>query len=73
MFDVDLPQTFKGILLMLLLVFVVISALVTTGLLPVLIALVVGALAVYLIYVVLVRIHRVFMKGGLRRRGGSDR
>ena len=72
MFDVDLPQGFKGILLMLLFVFIVGSALVTTGLLPVLIALVIGAVVVYLVYVVLMRCHRLFMQGGLRSRGGGE-
>lgn len=72
MIDINTPQTLGGILLVALVVFVLISALITTGLLPALIALAAGAVVVYVVYIVLMRVHRLFMKGGVRSGGGSQ-
>lgn len=73
MFEIDTPQSTKGILLALFIIFVIVSALITTGTWPVILAIVVGGAAAYLAYVVLVRIHRVFVRGSLRSRsGGGD-
>lgn len=72
MIDVNTPNSIGGILLVLLFAFVVISALITTGLLPVLIALVAGGVVVYVVYVLVMRIHRLFMRGGIRRGGGES-
>lgn len=66
MIEIDTPQTFGGILLAAVVIFVAVSALITTGLLPVLVALAAAAVAAYLLYIVLMRIHRLFMQGGLR-------
>ena len=71
MIDVELPSTFGGILLAALVIFVLISALITTGLLPALIALAAGAVVVYVVYVVVMRIHRLWMRGSIFSRGGG--
>lgn len=72
MIDVNTPSTLGGILLVLLILFVVITALITTGLLPIVLALAVGGAAVYLAYIVLIRIHSLFRNGSLRRSRGGD-
>lgn len=72
MIDVNTPNSIGGILLVLLILFVVISALITTGLLPVLIALAVGGVVVYVAYVLLMRTHRLFMRGRLGRGRGDS-
>lgn len=73
MFDVSLPQTFKGVLIATVAVFVVITALITSGVMPVVLALVIGALLAYfIIYLPVVKFNQVFRDGGLRS-GGENR
>lgn len=48
MIDINTPSTLSGIALVALIVFVVASAVITTGTWPILIAVIVGAVAVYI-------------------------
>lgn len=72
MIDINLPQTLSGFLVFLLVAFVVITALITTGLLPVVLALAIGAVVVYVTYIILIRIHRLFKDTSVRRSSGGD-
>lgn len=72
MIEIDLPQSVAGIFLFVLVAFVLISLLITTGILPALLALVLGAAVLYAIYIVLMRIHRRFQEGRLIPRSTSS-
>jgi len=65
MIEFDFPNTLAGMFLLLLTVFVIISFLITTGVLPALVALALGAIVLYAAYIVLMRIHRRFVEGNL--------
>lgn len=64
MIDINPPSTLGGILLAALAIFVIVSALITTGILPVIVALVAGAIVVYIAYLILLAIHRWLMYNG---------
>jgi len=64
MIDVNVPSSLAGILLVGIVAFVVISALITSGIFPVIIALVLAAVVGYALYIVLTALHRMIMYGG---------
>jgi len=72
MIEIEAPNSVAGILLAGVVVFVTISALITSGLLPVLVAVVVAAAAAYVVYIVLVRTHRAFLQAGRSEGGGPE-
>lgn len=72
MIEFDFPNTLAGMFLLILVVFVLISFLITTGVLPALIALALGAAVLYTVYVILMRVHRRFVEGSLLPTESSD-
>lgn len=69
MIDINTPQSLAGLFLLVLAAFVVITVLITTGVLPAVLALLIGAAVLYVIYIVLMRIHRLFTRGSIRSSG----
>lgn len=64
MIDVNPPSTLGGVLLALFAIFVIVSAIITTGILPIMVAAVIGGIVVYVVYLVLLAIHRWLMYNG---------
>ena len=63
MIDINLPSSLAGVLLLAIIGFVVVSALITSGAFPVIIAVLLAVGIGYVLYVLLTAIHRWVMYG----------